>query len=78
MSLIVGAWISLAIVLGAHFAVALIGGHRFAPAAGILAIQGISVGATFVGTVWAFGMLSQGRFRAILIFNLSAVALAPC
>jgi O-antigen/teichoic acid export membrane protein len=75
VSLILGAWISLAIVLGARFAVELIGGPKFAPAAGILAIQGISVGATFVGTVWGFAMLSLARYRATMIFNLSALAM---
>ncbi len=74
VSLIVGAWMSLAIALGARFAIELIGGHKFAPAADVLAIQGISVGATFVGTVWGFGLLSLARHRTILIFNLSALA----
>jgi O-antigen/teichoic acid export membrane protein len=74
VSLISGAWISLAIALGASFAIEIVGGHRFAPAAGVLAIQGISVGATFVGTVWGFGLLSLGRYRAILLFNLGALA----
>ena len=58
VSLIVGAWMSLAIALGARFAIEVIGGHKFVPAADVLAIQGISVGATFVGTVWGFGLLS--------------------
>jgi O-antigen/teichoic acid export membrane protein len=74
VSLIVGAWVSLAIALGARFAIEAIGGHKFAPAADVLAIQGISVGATFVGTVWGFGLLSLGRHRAILLFNLAALA----
>jgi O-antigen/teichoic acid export membrane protein len=74
VSLIVGAWMSLAIALGARFAIEVIGGHKFVPAASVLAIQGISVGATFVGTVWGFGLLSLARHRAILLFNLSALA----
>jgi O-antigen/teichoic acid export membrane protein len=74
VSLIVGAWTSLAIALGARFAIEAIGGHKFAPAAEVLAFQGISVGATFVGTVWGFGLLSLGRHRAILLFNLFALA----
>jgi O-antigen/teichoic acid export membrane protein len=74
VSLIVGAWLSLAIALGARFTIEVIGGHKFIPAAHVLAIQGISVGATFVGTVWGFGLLSLGRHRAILLFNLSALA----
>jgi O-antigen/teichoic acid export membrane protein len=72
--LIVGAWTSLAIALGAAFAIKLIGGSKFAPAGDVLAIQGISVGATFVGTVWGFGLLSLGRHRTILVFNLLALA----
>jgi O-antigen/teichoic acid export membrane protein len=74
VSLIVGAWMSLAIALSAQFAVELIGGPKFAPAADVLAIQGISVGAAFVGAVWGFGLLSLERYRVILLFNLFALA----
>ncbi len=77
--LIVGAWGTLAIALSAHFAIEVIGGAKFAPAADVLAIQGIAVGAAFVGTVWGFGLLSLERYRAILLFNivaLSAVVIA--
>ena len=73
VSLIVGAWTSLAIALGADFVINTIGGQKFAPAAGVLAIQGISVGATFVATVWGFGLLSLGHHRAILLFNVVAL-----
>jgi O-antigen/teichoic acid export membrane protein len=73
VSLMVGAWTSLAIALGAGFAIEVIGGPKFAPAAGVLVIQGISVGATFVGTVWGFGLLSLARHRTILLFNLYAL-----
>jgi O-antigen/teichoic acid export membrane protein len=74
VSLILGAWVSLAIALSAPLAIEVIGGHKFAPAASILAVQGVAVGATFVGTVWGFGLLSLGRYRAILLFNLLALA----
>ncbi len=74
VSLIAGVWMSLAIALGAGFAVEVLGGPKFDPAAPVLAIQGISVGATFVGTVWGFGLLSLGRHRTILVFNFSALA----
>lgn len=73
--LIAGAWLALAIALGAHFAIVVLGGPKFAPASGILAIQGIAVGATFIGTVWGFGMLSLGRYSATMVFNLSALAM---
>ena len=32
------------------------------------------VGSAFVGTVWGFGLLSLGRHRTILLFNLFALA----
>lgn len=64
VSLIVGAWMSLAIALSAHLAIEVVGGRKFAPGASILAIQGISVGATFVGTVWGFGLLSAAIARS--------------
>jgi O-antigen/teichoic acid export membrane protein len=73
VSLIAGAWTTLAIWLGSSLAVEVLGGPKFAPASSILAIQGISVGATFVGTVWSFALLSLGRHRAILLFNLWAL-----
>jgi O-antigen/teichoic acid export membrane protein len=73
VSLIIGAWTSLAIALGSHFAIELIGGPKFAPAAEVLAIQGVSVGSVFVGAVWGFGLLSLGRHRTILLFNLYAL-----
>ncbi|MGO9487897.1 MAG: hypothetical protein ACLQBB_02575 [Solirubrobacteraceae bacterium] len=73
VALIVGAWMTLAIALGSNFAIEVVGGPKFAPAAPILAIQGISVGATFVGTVWSFALLSLARHRTILLFNLWAL-----
>lgn len=76
VSLIMGAWMSLAIALGAPLAIEAVGGPKFQPAAGVLAIQGISVGAVFVGTVWAFGLLSLGRYRTILLFNIYALCAA--
>jgi O-antigen/teichoic acid export membrane protein len=73
VSLIAGAWATLAIALGSSLAVEVLGGPKFAPASTILAIQGIAVGATFVGTVWSFALLSLNRHRAILLFNLWAL-----
>ncbi|MHB8531697.1 MAG: oligosaccharide flippase family protein [Solirubrobacteraceae bacterium] len=74
VSLIAGAWMSLEIALGAGFAVEVVGGHDFIPAVPVLAIQGISVGATFIGTVAGFGLLSLSRHRTILLFNIGALA----
>jgi Na+-driven multidrug efflux pump len=38
-------------------------------------VQGIGVGASFVGAVWAYGMLSLHLHRLILLFNLAMLAL---
>jgi len=75
VSLIVGAWFALCIALGAPLGLDIIGGARFAPAAQILAIQGVALGGTFVGAVWANALLSLGRHRDILVLNTGALLL---
>lgn len=75
VSLIVGVWISLSIAVGARLAILVIGGVHFLPATPILAVQGIAVGATFVTSVWGYGMLSLHLHRLILTFNLVMLAL---
>jgi O-antigen/teichoic acid export membrane protein len=75
VSLMVGVWIALSIAIGAHLAIQVIGGPRFLPATPVLAVQGIAVGATFVSTVWGYGMLSLHLHRLALMFNLAMLAL---
>ena len=75
VALIVGVWMTLSLAVGAHFAIAVVGGVRFLPATSVLAIQGIAVGATFVGTVWGYGMLSLHLHRLILGYNLATLTL---
>lgn len=75
VSLMVGVWIALSIAVGAHLAIEVIGGAHFLPATPVLAVQGIAVGATFVSTVWGYGMLSLHLHRLILTFNLAMLAL---
>jgi O-antigen/teichoic acid export membrane protein len=70
VTLIVGAWVALAIAAGASLAVAIIGGSKFSPAVPVLAIEGIALGATFVSSVWANGLLSLAQYRQILVVNL--------
>jgi O-antigen/teichoic acid export membrane protein len=71
VAVIVGAWISLSMAVGSHLIIEVIAGSRFGPAAPVLALQGIAVGGAFVSSVWAYGLLSLGRHRVILIFNLT-------
>jgi O-antigen/teichoic acid export membrane protein len=76
--LIIGVWISLVIAISAGFAIRVIGGAKFAPAADVLAVQGIAVGATFVGAVWNFALLSLHLHRLIIIYTLALLALVTC
>ena len=73
--LIVGVWVALSLAVGATFAIKVIGGPKFAPAAEVLAVQGVAAGATFVSAVWGFAMLSLHLHRLILMFNLSMLVL---
>jgi len=76
VSLIMGAWVALMLALASSVAIAVVGGPKFAPAAPLLAIQGVAVGAAFVGAVWANALLSLGRLRTILTFNVGAMVVA--
>jgi O-antigen/teichoic acid export membrane protein len=71
VSLMVGVWVSLSLAVGARLVIELVGGASFHPAVPVLAVQGLAVGATFVGAVWGYGLLSLHLHRAILILNLS-------
>jgi O-antigen/teichoic acid export membrane protein len=75
MSLIVGVWVSLSLAVGASLAIAVLGGGSFRPAVPVLAVQGISVAAVFVGNVWITALLSLHLHRVILILNLALLAL---
>lgn len=73
VSLIVGAWISLSLAVGASLAIQIMGGQGFEPAAPVLVVQSLVLGATFVSAVWGFGMLSLSLHRTILAFSLGTL-----
>lgn len=74
VALIAGVWLSLMIAMGARLAIEIVGGlPRFHPSVPVLAVQGVGLGATFVSTVWGYGMLSLGLHRLILIFTLCSL-----
>ena len=75
VSVIAGAWVAVSIAVGAPLAIAIIGGPKFQPAAAVLALQGIALGAMFVSGVWGNGLLSLGLYRQILLINVSALLL---
>jgi O-antigen/teichoic acid export membrane protein len=74
VALIVGVWVSLSLAIGSHLIIQTIAGASFLPSAPVLAFQGVAVGAVFVSSVWAYGLLSLGLHRTILIFNLALLA----
>jgi O-antigen/teichoic acid export membrane protein len=75
VSLIAGAWVAVSIAVGAPLALAIVGGPRFAPAAGVLAVQGVGLGAMFVSLVWANGLLGLGLYRQILASSAGGLML---
>ncbi len=73
VGLIVGAGVALTIGIGSPFILRLLGGAEYVPAASVLTIQGIGLGATFVGIVWANGLLSLALYRQILVLNTAGL-----
>jgi O-antigen/teichoic acid export membrane protein len=73
VGLIVGAGAALTIGIGAPFILRVLGGAQYVPAASVLTIQGIGLGATFVGIVWANGLLSLALYRQILALNAAGL-----
>jgi len=72
VSFLLGALVALAVAVGAPMAVTIFG-PKFTPSVPLLAIQGTGLGASFVGAVWANGLLGLGRYRQILVINLLAL-----
>ena len=73
VSLIAGTWFAVTLTVGAPLAVAIMGGDEFAPAAPVLAIQSLGLGASFVSGVWAYGLLSLHQHRTLLVFNVASL-----
>lgn len=73
VAVLIGALVAVEIAVGAPLAIAIIGGPKFSPAASVLAVQGVALGAMFVSAVWANGLLSLGRYRQILAIAVSAL-----
>jgi O-antigen/teichoic acid export membrane protein len=76
ISLVLGLATGLMLLTGAGFVISVVAGPGFAPAAGVLQIQGVALVASFVGTVFSFGLLSLHRYRAVLLVNLTVLLLS--
>jgi O-antigen/teichoic acid export membrane protein len=72
VSFVLGVGVAIEVSVGAPMAV-FIFGHQFQHSVVLLAIQATGLGASFVGAVWANGLLSLGRYRVILAINLFAL-----
>jgi O-antigen/teichoic acid export membrane protein len=75
VSLVIGVGSTVAIAVGAPVAIAVVGGSTFAPAAPVLAIQGVALGAIFMTQTWSNALLGLGVYRTILILSVGALIL---
>lgn len=76
VGLIVGLWFALTIVLGAKFGIDVVAGAEGEGSVPVLRILSIGVGATFLVAAWGFVLLSQQRYRDLLVANVFAFVLA--
>jgi O-antigen/teichoic acid export membrane protein len=65
--LLVGAGGGVVLALGAPFAIDVVAGDRFAASAGVLRIQAVAVGASFVAAVWGYTLVSVRADRAFVV-----------
>jgi O-antigen/teichoic acid export membrane protein len=76
VALLLGCWMSLCVLVGAPLGIAIIGGARFAPAVGVLQIQGIAIITSFLAATFGFCLLSLRLYRNLLWSNGAAVVVA--
>jgi O-antigen/teichoic acid export membrane protein len=76
VALIVGTWMAIAVLIGASVAIAVVAGDEFYPATDVLKIQGAALLSTFLAATWSFGLLSLGRYRALLVANAGALVVS--
>jgi O-antigen/teichoic acid export membrane protein len=74
--LALGLALALALAAAAPFLIRVIAGAKFAPAAPVLRIQGLTLVAAFTTAVWSYALLSLRRHREILLVNLGALVLS--
>jgi O-antigen/teichoic acid export membrane protein len=76
VTLIVGVWLGIALVLGARFALQVLAGSKGGPAVPVLQIQGPAIAATFISVGWQYGLLSSHRHRELLWIAVGALVLS--
>lgn len=71
---VLGVALALALVLGAPFVIDVIAGPDFAPAAGVLRIQAVTLLAVFLVVTFNYALLSLRRQRTMLLITGGALA----
>jgi O-antigen/teichoic acid export membrane protein len=76
VTVVLGTFLSLSLVLGAKPVIDVIGGARFAPSVPVLRIQGLALIATCLAASAGFVLLALRRHRSILVANAVALAMS--
>jgi O-antigen/teichoic acid export membrane protein len=71
---VLGTGLAIALVLGASFVIAVIAGPDFAPAAGVLRIQAVTLLAVFLVVTFNYALLSLRQHRTMLLIIGGALA----
>lgn len=71
--LLLGLAVGLSLITGASFIIGVVAGPKFGPSVDVLRIQGFALIATFVGALLGYALLSLGRYREVLLINLSVL-----
>jgi O-antigen/teichoic acid export membrane protein len=75
VTLIVGVWLALALVLGAGFVVAVLSGGSAQPAIPVIQIQALAIVTQFVGAGWLYGLISLHVYRPMMWIAAGALVL---
>lgn len=75
-SVVVGACVSLCVIIGAPFAVAVVGGPKYDPSVEVLQIMGVGITGTFLVATWSFALLTLRLYRDLIVINGMIVVLA--
>jgi O-antigen/teichoic acid export membrane protein len=66
----------LALITGSRFIIDVVAGPKFGPSIAVLRVQGFALIATFMAASLSYGLLSLGRYRAVLSINLTVLVLS--
>jgi O-antigen/teichoic acid export membrane protein len=75
-ALIVGAYVTLSLVVAAPFVIKVIGGKDFAPAVPVLRLQAIALLGGFLAATWSYTLLSLRMHGALLRVTIAALVIA--